>query len=111
MNLSVEDLGGSRALIRLEGRLDLVHAGDFREAVRDAVAGGRTLLVVDMAAVPLIDSTGIGALVGGLRQAREAGGELRMAGAGDQVRTVLSLTKVDRVLKAYATVDEALDGL
>lgn len=111
MNVATEDLGGGRTALRLEGRLDLVHAAAFREAVRAAVAEGRALLVVDLSDVPLVDSSGIGALIGGLRETRQAGGELRIAAPSEQVRTVLGLTKADRVLKPYASVDDALDGL
>ncbi len=111
MNLDVQELGGGRATLRLEGRLDLVNAGALREAVRSAVARGLHSLVVDLADVPFVDSSGIGALIGGLRETRQAGGELRIANAAEQVRTVLSLTNIDRVLKPYASVDEALDGL
>lgn len=111
MNVTVEPLGDRRAIIRLTGRLDLVHAAGLREAVRSAVAGGTPLLVVDLAEVPVVDSSGIGALVGGLREAREAGGELRIAAAREQALTVLSLTKIDRVLKTYTSVEAALDGL
>ena len=98
-------------VIRPDGRLDLVSAPAFRDDIRSAVAAGDTRLVVDLAGVPVIDSSGIGALIGGLREARQAGGELRIAAAGEQIRTVLALTRADRVLKPYATVDEALAGL
>lgn len=111
MNVEVDKRGDRIAVLRLEGRLDLVNAAVFRDAVRLAVGDGTPSFVVDLSAVPMTDSSGIGALVGALREARQAGGELRIAAAGEQVRTVLSLTKVDRVLKAYETVDDALDGL
>ncbi len=111
MNVTVEEQGEGRAVMRVEGRLDLVAAAGLREAVRAAVEAGSRSLVVDLADVPFVDSSGIGALIGGLRETRQAGGELRIANAAEQVRTVLSLTKIDRVLKPYASVDEALDGL
>jgi anti-anti-sigma factor len=111
MNVAVEALEGGRAVLRPEGRLDLVVAAAFRDAVRVAVEAGHRSLVIDLAGVPVIDSSGIGALIGGLRETRQAGGELRIAAAGEQIRTVLGLTKIDRVLKPYASVDEALDGL
>jgi anti-anti-sigma factor len=98
-------------VIRPEGRLDLVTAAAFRDGIRAAVAAGHDHIVVDLAGVPVIDSSGIGALIGGLREARQAGGELRIAAAGEQLRTVLALTRADRVLKPYASVDEALAGL
>jgi len=72
------------------------------------VADGRTLVVVDLSDTAFLDSSGLGALVGGLRTARAAGGDLRIAGVGQQVRTVLELTTMDRVLRPYATVEDAV---
>lgn len=111
MDIVTRDLDAKRTVLVLEGRLDLVTAGDLRRAVEQAVAGGRTRVVADLSAVAFIDSSGLGALIGGLKHARQAGGELRMAGATQQVLTVLKLTRLDRVLRPYVTVDEALEDL
>lgn len=110
MEVEVED-SGSAATMRLTGRLDLVSAAALRGAVERAVAGGTPNLVVDLSGVGFVDSSGLGALVAGLKHARQAGGELRIAAAGEQVMTVLTLTRLVRVLRPYATVAEALDGL
>jgi anti-sigma B factor antagonist len=58
-----------------------------------------------------MDSSGLGALIAGLKSARQAGGDLRLARPNEQVRTVLSLTNLDRVLRARDTVDGAYDGV
>ena len=57
-----------------------------------------------------MDSTGLGALISGLKMARLAGGDLRIAEAGEQARMILELTTLDKVIKPYATVEEALDA-
>ncbi|WP_210493509.1 STAS domain-containing protein [Patulibacter sp. SYSU D01012] len=111
MELELEDHGDRRGVVRLTGRLDLVSAAALRAVVRDAVDDGRTGLVVDLAAVPFVDSSGLGALIGGLKSTRQAGGELRIAAPGEQVLSVLRLMRLDRVLRPYETVAEALDGL
>jgi anti-sigma B factor antagonist len=111
MNISVEELEGDRATLRVDGRLDLVSAGGLRRAVEDLLAAGRRRLVVDLADVPFMDSSGVGALVGSLKLARNGGGELRIAAAGTQVREVLRLTTIDRVLHPYDSVDAALETL
>jgi len=64
-------------------------------------------IVVDLSAVDFIDSSGLGALIGGLKAARQEGGDLRIACAGDQVKAVLKLTNLDRILAPYGTVEEA----
>jgi anti-anti-sigma factor len=58
-------------------------------------------LAVDLSAVEFIDSSGLGALIGGLKAARTAGGDLRIAGATEQVVSVLRLTNLDKVLRVY----------
>jgi anti-sigma B factor antagonist len=111
VDVRTEDLGGGRVALRLEGRLDLLSAPTLRDVIAGAVADGHHGVVVDLSGVPFVDSSGVGALVGGLKHARQAGGELRIAAPGEQVLTVLHLTTVDRVLRPYATVDEAVEGL
>lgn len=68
---------------------------------------GKPRIVVDLSAVDFIDSSGLGALIGGLKAARQEGGDLRIACAGDQVKAVLKLTNLDRILAPYGTVEEA----
>lgn len=111
MEIRVQTQEGRRSVVELEGRLDLVSAAQVRAGLAEAVDAGHPLVVVDLTGVPTIDSSGLGALVAGLKHARQAGGELRIAAAGEQVRTVLDLTKLTRVLRPYDTVAEALEGL
>lgn len=95
-------------VIRPSGRLDLLSAPDLKQQLVDAVAAGQRYLVVDLAEVPFIDSSGLGALVGGLKAARLAGGDLRIARASAQARVVLELTTLNRVLRPYDEVDDAV---
>ena len=48
-----------------------------------------------------MDSTGLGALISGLRATRQAGSDLRIAGATAQVLSVLTMTRIDRVIRPY----------
>lgn len=93
--------------IRPVGRVDLLSAPALSRHLSGAVAEGQHKLIVDLGSVSFIDSSGLAALVSGLKSARVAGGDLRIAGAGDQVRMVLQLTKLDRVFGLYDTVEDA----
>ena len=64
---------------------------------------GRAHVVVDLTAVPFMDSSGLGAIIAALKKARQAHGDLRIAGANEQVITVLKLTNLDRVLRPFTT--------
>jgi anti-sigma B factor antagonist len=89
------------------GRVDLLSAPALSKHLSQAVASGQSRLIVDLGGVSFIDSSGLAALVSGLKSARVAGGDLRIAQAGDQVRMVLQLTKLDRVFGLYDTVEAA----
>jgi anti-sigma B factor antagonist len=102
------ELVGSTVVVSPEGRLDLVAAREFRDVVNKAVAGGNVHVVVDMTKVAFLDSSGLGALITGLKSARQAGGSLRIAGLNEQALLVLDLTMMQRVLFPYATLAEAL---
>ncbi len=95
------------AVIRPEGRLNMVSAPQFVVMMRGLVSDGCARVVVDLSATDFIDSSGLGALVSSLKLARQAGGDLRLAATTAQVDTVLRLTNLDRVLQPSVTVDDA----
>jgi anti-sigma B factor antagonist len=106
MQLSRNDIDGI-AVVTCDGRLNMVAASKLKTAVQDAVEGGLNRVVVDLNGVEFIDSSGLGALISGLKAARQARGDLHIAVSTSQVLTALSLTRLDRVLQPYPTVGEA----
>ena len=101
---------GGATVVGLTGRLDLLSAAQVKERLAQEAAAGRKRLVVDLGDVSFIDSSGLGALIGALKAARVAGGDLRIARPTDQAQLILKLTTLDRVMKPYPTVDAALAG-
>jgi anti-anti-sigma factor len=75
--------------------------------VTELVAAGRTRVVIDLSGTEFIDSSGLGALVSCLKKARQAGGDLRVAGPNQQALTVLDLTNLNRVLRPSPSVESA----
>ena len=110
MQLTVDPRPGGVAVVRLVGRLDLPVAPAVKDRLAQAVADGSPRLVVDLGEVSFVDSSGLGALIGGLKAARLRGGDLRIARPADQARLILGLTTLDRVLQVHGTVEEALAG-
>jgi anti-anti-sigma factor len=108
VNLTVTP-GTAFAVIHLEGRLTAPGVPRLRSAITELVDGGSTRIVVDLSATEFVDSSGLGALIGGLKAARLAGGDLRIAGVTEPVRRVLKLTNLDRVLRDHATAEAAFD--
>jgi anti-sigma B factor antagonist len=92
-----------------QGRLNMVSARRLRETLVDLVERGTSRIVVDLGETTFVDSSGLGALIGGLKTARQAGGDLRVARVSPAVLSVFELTNLDRILRPRASVDEAFD--
>ena len=107
MEFSTTERDGGVAILHLTGRLNMVAAGRLRELIGESVAEGHPRIAVDLANVDFIDSSGLGALISGLKTARRAGGDLRIAAPNEQVRLVLQLTNMERIFTAYDSADLA----
>ncbi|WP_158868430.1 STAS domain-containing protein [Leifsonia sp. AG29] len=107
MNITTTVRPDGVAVLAAEGRINLVTAPEVRREVQRAVDEGHARIAMDLTAVEFIDSSGLGALISGLKTARMAGGDLRIAGAADQVTSVLRLTNLDRILRVHASADDA----
>lgn len=106
----VETTAEGIGVVRPEGRLNMSSARRLKEVLDGLVGDGTTRIVVDMAGTTFLDSSGLGALIGGLKAARQAGGDLRIARPTEAVRTVFSLTNLDKVLRARDSVEGAFDA-
>lgn len=98
---------GTYAEVLAAGRLNMVSAPKLRSFVTEVVDSGSSRIVVNLAQTTFMDSSGLGALIGCLKAARQAGGDLRIAAVQPQVQMVLELTSMDRVLSSYASAEEA----
>jgi anti-sigma B factor antagonist len=114
MDLKIKELPSTfdnRALIGLEGRLNAVSAPDLKKQLKRLAKRGRVYIVVDMSGVSFLDSSGLAALVSGLKAAREAGGTLKLAGVNEQARQVFEITRLDQVFELYPDRDAAVQAL
>jgi anti-sigma B factor antagonist len=99
------------AVLTAGGRLDTTTAPDLKAAIKRLVKDGCLHVIVDLDGVSFIDSSGLAALVSGLKAVRDAGGTLKLTGLSDQVRTVFGVTLLDRVFEFYPDVASAVDAL
>jgi anti-sigma B factor antagonist len=108
MDIVVHETGTNTAVLECSGRLNMVSAPQFRETVASVVQGGRPRIAVELSGVEFLDSSGLGALVGALKTARQAGGDLRIAAPSEQVTMVLKLSNIDKILRSYPDGDAAV---
>jgi anti-sigma B factor antagonist len=91
-------------------RLDASVAPAFRQAVAQLVEGGDRRLVLDLAGVDFLDSSGLGSLVSILK-ALGTQGTLAVCGARGPVLALFKLTRMDKVFAIHADRAEALARL
>jgi anti-anti-sigma factor len=108
VDLSIRECDG-QVIVALRGALDVADAVSVAAALT-AVAARQRDIVIDLAGLEFIDSSGVAALVRGRRQARYAGGELLLAAPQPQVLRVLTLTRLLDVFPVHASVAEAVGG-
>jgi len=110
MKIRFEGRAENAGVVRLAGDLDLLAAPGLRDQFTTIVTAGYRQLVVDMSKVGSIDSSGLSALIGGLKVARVAGGDFRIAVAAAPIRELLRQSSLDAILTPYRSVEEALAG-
>ena len=106
------DIGTSvvdgRTVVQVVGEIDVYTAPQLRERLDHEIEAGRHDLVVDLSGVSFMDSTGLGVLVGRLKQIRLNDGSMRLVCAHDRVLKVFVITGLDKVFAIYPTVGEAV---
>ena len=94
-------------IVALRGELDLADAVSVAAALA-ALAERAPEIIVDLAGLEFIDSSGVAALARGRAHARRAGGDLRLAAPQQQVLRVLTLIRLFEAFPVHASVDEAV---
>ncbi|MFN5744483.1 MAG: STAS domain-containing protein [Methylococcaceae bacterium] len=108
MELSTE-LKDGKTIIRLsEERLDAHNSGEFRDKILALLDGGGKHVIVDLSAVSFIDSSGLGALLSGYKNATLGSGSFVLACLQPRVMSMFELTRLHRVFEIFPTVDDAL---
>lgn len=93
----MDDMASTERMVRLPARLDVGTSAAVREALHGAIRPGEGDVVVDLAAVEVVDAAGLGVLVGARRRAEEAGCEIVLRDTPLRVRRLLNATRLSRL--------------
>lgn len=97
---------------RPSGELDLGVAGYFRSALEEALDRGPAKnLVFNLERVSFIDSSGLGVLLGRYKRITRNGGNVSIVSPQPQVRRVLDLSGLLRIMDEYPSETEALEKI
>ena len=88
---------GEHRIVMLKGELDAYTSPVLRERMLELIDDGARELVLDLSGIELIDSTGLGVLVGVLKRLLQHDGALELRSLRPAARRVLDITGLDRV--------------
>jgi len=93
----------------LENRLDASVALSFKEKLLELINEGKTNFVINLEDVNFIDSSGLGAIISGLRHIGVKG-DIKLCCLAEQVESLLRLTRLDRVLGVFDSEEACLES-
>ena len=94
-------------IVAASGEIDVAAAPDLREQLVSLIADGAHRVVVDLEEVDFIDSTGLGVLVGAVRRARGADGDVRLVCTNSRLLKVFEVTGLDEVFVIAGSAADA----
>jgi anti-sigma B factor antagonist len=107
MAFNVRKQGGV-LVIDVDGQLIVGNRQELKQRVLDALEAGDRKFLIDFTRTGYIDSSGLGVLVSLSKKIRDEGGDLRLAGLNEDLKTLFELTKLDTLFAITDSADQAL---
>ena len=108
MAFNVRKDPGGVVVIEVDGQLIVGNRQELKQRVLDALEAGDRKFLIDFTKTGFIDSSGLGVLVSLSKKIRDEGGDLRLAGLNEDLKTLFELTKLDTL---FAIADSAQQAL
>lgn len=110
MNIKQEKSNGYLILEICEERIDAHNSAELKESVLKVIEQGEINIVVQLGQVRFIDSSGLGALLSGFKNAAAKSGKLVLTNIQSQVLSMFELTRLNRVFEIYADANDVLNA-
>lgn len=108
MDINIEEKGTTVLIEINEERLDAHNSSELKTRMLSLFDEGKNNLVIDLQAVRFVDSSGLGSLVSGFKNASARNGNLKLCGLQPQVKSMFELTRLHRVFEIFPGSDEAM---
>ena len=95
-------------VVEVDGQLIVGNRQEMKAKVLDALEAGDRKFLIDFTKTGYIDSSGLGVLVSLSKKIRDEGGDLRLAGLNEDLKTLFELTKLDTLFAITDSPAEAL---
>ena len=109
MDISARNVGGVQ-VFELSGRFDNYSSPQLAERLEGATHAAPANIIVSMAKVTFVDSTGLATLVQGMKRSRQQGGDLYLSGLQRSVYMIFELTRLDKAFNIFVDESHALEA-
>lgn len=110
MELILDEKNGIVIITVEEERLDAHNSGELKAKMLSLFEDEKNNLIVNLKAVRFVDSSGLGALVSGFKNASARNGSLKLCGLQPQVKSMFELTRLHRVFEIFTDDEEAFSS-
>ncbi len=97
-------------IMNLEGRLDLASGSALKEHVKKLFEEEKTSIHLNLENVEFINSSGLGALVSTMKEARIRKGRLTLSNLANYVQEIFEITQLSHIFEIYPTEKEAVNS-
>lgn len=109
--VSADPQNNGIAVVNVQGEVDVYTAPRLREELHRSLDQGSNKLVVNLADVAYMDSSGLGVLIGALKRAREEKGDLLVAAPNARISRILEVTGLSKIFNVRDSVSDAVTAL
>jgi len=110
MNLDLEKVNKFNVLIIKDERIDAHNSSELKDYILQMIERGENHIIVQLAHVRFIDSSGLGALLSGHKNTLAKSGRFALVNIQQQVLSMFELTRLNRVFEIYDSVNEVTDN-
>ncbi len=104
------DPESGRAVITCPKRLDVNNTAQIKDDLNDLITNSCFKIILDLSMTKYMDSSGLGAIVSRIADLRANGGDVRIAGATNNVAALFKLTHLDKIIQLFNSVPDAIQS-
>lgn len=109
LETGLREVNGTKVL-DVTGEIDVYTAPQFKDSVNDILNTGQEHLIINMAGVTYMDSSGFGALLSATKKLRPQGGTVNLVKCSSAIDRILRITRLNTVFGTFESVDEAVEA-
>ncbi|MBF0477878.1 MAG: STAS domain-containing protein [Candidatus Omnitrophica bacterium] len=107
MDIKLDNINGV-AIVTVGGNINMDNCNELRDAFKKVLKDGKTKVLIDLAKVVFIDSSGIASLIEMFQNLEKVGGKMRLCHVNKNIIGLFEITKVHKLFGIFENREEAL---